>query len=119
MCHLTCHVLAIKNPSVFLFVFCSGQFANDRISGHGEMHYVDGSVYKGQWMEDQVCDQDPFTVSSVSSFCVVFYPSLINLSSRPLGKPFRTQGSLHLSRSRSQPTVLIFIYGVSSFKCWS
>lgn len=33
----------------------SGQFANDRISGQGEMQYADKSVYKGQWVDNQVC----------------------------------------------------------------
>lgn len=43
----------------------SGQFANDRISGQGEMQYADGSVYKGQWVDNQVCGQhlkSPYSV---------------------------------------------------------
>ena len=32
----------------------SGEFANDRLSGQGEMQYADGSVYNGQWIDNQV-----------------------------------------------------------------
>ena len=39
--------------TVIVFI-SSGEFANDRISGQGEMQYADGSVYKGQWMDNQV-----------------------------------------------------------------
>lgn len=33
----------------------SGDFANDQCNGHGEMHYADGSFYKGQWVDNRVC----------------------------------------------------------------
>ena len=41
---------------VLLLSVSSGEFANDRISGQGEMQYADGSIYKGQWIDNQVCD---------------------------------------------------------------
>ena len=52
---------------IWLFV-PSGQFANDRISGQGEMQYADGSVYKGQWVDNQVCGQHLKSPYSVWTF---------------------------------------------------
>ena len=37
-----------------LLLIVSGEFANDRRSGQGAMQYADGSVYNGQWMDNQV-----------------------------------------------------------------
>lgn len=37
------------------FLMASGDFANDQCNGHGEMHYADGSFYKGQWVDNRVC----------------------------------------------------------------
>lgn len=54
-------------PCISHILCYSGDFGDDRISGRGEMQYADGSIYKGQWMDNQVCDVQ----HSNSPFCLL------------------------------------------------